>query len=41
MPACPAFYHKPKSITDIADFTASRAAAAMGFGGGNLAEWGI
>lgn len=41
LPACPAFYHKPKSITDIADFTASRAAAAMGFGGGNLAEWGI
>lgn len=41
LPACPAFYNKPKSITDIADFTASRAAAAMGFGGGNLAEWGI
>ena len=41
LPACPAFYNNPKSITDIADFTASRAAAAMGFGGGNLAEWGI
>ena len=40
LPVCPAFYNKPKSITDIADFTASRAAAAMGFDG-NLAEWGI
>lgn len=41
MPACPAFYGRPKSVGDIADFLAARAAAAMGFETEILGEWGL
>lgn len=41
MPPCPAFYHKPRSIDELAEFTACRIAASMGFGQGNLKEWGL
>ena len=40
LPACPAFYQKPKSVADIADFIAARAAMAMGFKQNIFKEWG-
>ena len=41
MPACPAFYGKPESVLDLADFIAARAAAAMGFETKTVKEWGL
>ena len=41
MPACPAFYGKPESVLDLADFIAARAAAAMGFESETVKEWGL
>lgn len=40
LPAAPAFYNNPRSVSDIVDFVAARVAAAMGFRNGFIKEWG-
>lgn len=40
LPASPAFYHKPKKISDMVDFVASRIVASLGIQQDFLKEWG-
>ncbi len=40
LPACPAFYHNPKSAGDLVDFVAARVVSSMGIKQDFLKEWG-
>jgi 4-hydroxy-3-polyprenylbenzoate decarboxylase len=40
LPACPGFYHRPKSVSDLVDFVASRALSRIGVEAGVLPRWG-
>jgi flavin prenyltransferase len=40
LPACPGFYHRPASVSDLVDFIASRALSRAGIDAGILAPWG-
>ena len=40
LPACPGFYHRPASVSDLVDFVASRALARAGIDAGVLPRWG-
>jgi len=40
LPACPAFYHGPRSIDDQVDFTVDRILDTMGIDGGLRPRWG-
>ena len=40
LPACPGFYHRPKSVSALVDFVASRALSRAGIEAGVLPRWG-
>lgn len=40
LPACPGFYHRPASVSDLVDFVASRALSRAGVEAGILPRWG-
>jgi 4-hydroxy-3-polyprenylbenzoate decarboxylase len=40
LPACPGFYHRPESVSDLVDFVAARALARAGIEAGILPRWG-
>jgi 4-hydroxy-3-polyprenylbenzoate decarboxylase len=40
LPACPGFYHRPESVSDLVDFVASRALSRAGIEAGVLPRWG-
>jgi 4-hydroxy-3-polyprenylbenzoate decarboxylase len=40
LPACPGFYHRPKSVSELVDFVASRALSRAGIEAGVLPRWG-
>jgi 4-hydroxy-3-polyprenylbenzoate decarboxylase len=40
LPACPGFYHRPESVSDLVDFVASRALSRIGIEAGVLPRWG-
>ncbi|MBE0569471.1 MAG: UbiX family flavin prenyltransferase [Deltaproteobacteria bacterium] len=40
LPACPGFYHRPESVSDLVDFVASRALSRIGIDAGVLPRWG-
>jgi 4-hydroxy-3-polyprenylbenzoate decarboxylase len=40
LPACPAFYHGPRSIDELADFVVSRALDAVGISNSLVRRWG-
>ena len=39
-PACPGFYHRPESVSDLIDFVAARALSRIGIDAGVLSRWG-
>lgn len=40
LPACPGFYHRPESVSDLVDFVAARALSRIGIDAGVLPRWG-
>jgi 4-hydroxy-3-polyprenylbenzoate decarboxylase len=40
LPACPGFYHRPETVSDLVDFVASRALSRAGIEAGVLPRWG-
>ena len=40
LPACPGFYHRPKSVSDLVDFVAARALSRIGIDAGVVPRWG-
>ncbi len=40
LPACPGFYHRPESVSDLVDFVADRALSRAGIESGVLPRWG-
>jgi 4-hydroxy-3-polyprenylbenzoate decarboxylase len=40
LPACPGFYHRPESVSDLVDFIASRALSRIGIDAGVHPRWG-
>ena len=40
LPACPGFYHRPESVSDLVDFVASRALSRIGIDAGIVPRWG-
>ena len=39
-PACPGFYHRPESVSDMVDFVAARALSRIGVETGAFPRWG-
>ena len=39
-PACPGFYHRPESVSDLVDFVAARALSRIGIDTGLFPRWG-
>ncbi|MCL1926348.1 MAG: UbiX family flavin prenyltransferase [Syntrophorhabdaceae bacterium] len=39
-PACPGFYHRPESVSDLVDFVAARALSRIGIDTGSFPRWG-
>lgn len=40
LPACPGFYHKPRTVLELVDFVVGRALSRAGLKSGLLARWG-
>ncbi len=40
LPACPGFYHRPGSVSDLVDFVAARALSRIGIDAGLIPRWG-
>lgn len=40
LPACPGFYHRPGSVSELVDFVAARALSRIGIEAGVLPRWG-
>lgn len=40
LPACPGFYHRPASVSELVDFVAARALSRAGIETGILPRWG-
>jgi len=40
LPACPGFYHRPATVSELVDFVASRALSCVGIDAGVLPRWG-
>jgi 4-hydroxy-3-polyprenylbenzoate decarboxylase len=40
LPACPGFYHRPASVTDLVDFVVSRILSRLGIASALHARWG-
>jgi len=40
LPACPGFYHRPDSVSELVDFVAARALSRIGIEAGVFPRWG-